>query len=105
MNRSLMLTLVCCALTAPLAAQQTPAAAIAEPAVTTAAVAQPAPAVAPTPSAGPRIPDAPRRVEPSFVSTTARAFHQEADINHSALIYILVAAVLVVLLVFLIKRT
>jgi ABC-type phosphate transport system substrate-binding protein len=108
--RSAMLTLTvaCAAFAAPLAAQQTsseptltaaPTQASSAPAVQATASTESAPV---TQAAGPRV-NRMERVEPKF-NTPTRYAAQETDINHSYLIYILVAAVLVVLLIFLIKR-
>ena len=96
MNRLIALALVCAAAASPLAAQQT------QSVERSAAVsAAPAPAAQ---SAGPRVDNSLQRVQPKLDSRTNSFYRQETDINHSYLIYILVAAVLVVLLIFLIKR-
>ena len=104
----LTLTVVCAAAAAPLAAQQTqsdpqltaaPAQTSSAPAVQATAQNESAPSAQ---QAGPRV-NRMDRVEPKF-NTPARYAAQDTDINHSYLIYILVAAVLVVLLIFLIKR-
>ena len=57
-----------------------------------------------TTTAGPRVHDAMPRVDARFKNSTRSTFMQEGDVSHSYLVYLLVVAVLVVLLIFLIKR-
>ena len=98
----LALALAGAAVTPPLAAQQ---AASGDPAPTVqAAPASEAPNAAAAPAAGPRLNTSMARVEGRF-NTPASVLRQDnVDVNHSYLVYILVVAVLVVLLIFLIKR-
>ena len=95
-----MITLTAAAVTtAPARAQQQQA----EPAALAAPAPQADAATPATQDAGPRI-NTMERAEPRF-NTPVRHFAQDdVNINRSYLIYVLVAAVLVVLLVFLIKR-
>ena len=107
--RSAMLTLtvVCAAAAAPLAAQQSQN----DQAITATTPPSSAPAVtatseASTPAtqaAGPRV-NRMDRVEPKLNTPTRFAAQENVNVSNSYLIYILVAAVLVVLLIFLIKR-
>ena len=95
MLRSFLALTLACAIAAPLAAQQSPAAS--SPVSVSAA--------APAAQAGPRVPAAMPRVEARFKNGTAALAPQDnVDVNHNYLVYILVVAVLVVLLIFLIKR-
>lgn len=95
----LSLAVVCTAGAAPLAAQQTSAQ---EPAVTASSAQTSAPAALAAP-AGPRL-ESMSRVEAKLNAPRASWAQDDVDLRHSYLIYILVAAVLVVLLVYLIKR-
>lgn len=107
--RTAMITLALAfaATAAPLAAQQNQTA---EPVATSqnsvpAAAPQAGQDAAPTQAAGPRVNNSMERVQPKFASAHASSLYQDnVYVNRSYLIYILVAAILVVLLVILIKR-
>jgi hypothetical protein len=55
-------------------------------------------------AAGPRVSTAMPRVDARFKNSSTTSVMQEGEVSHSYLVYILVVAVLVVLLIFLIKR-
>lgn len=101
--RSAMITLALAfaATAAPLAAQQNQTA---EPAVSAQAAA-PAAAPATSQDAGPRVDNSMSRVQPKVAASRTSSMYQDnVYVNRSYLIYILVAAILIVLLIVLIRK-
>lgn len=96
-----------CAAAIPLAAQQAPepaAASVSAPAVQAEPASPSSPTAAPAENAGPRIRTSLKSVEPRLSSNSTVLPQDNVDMRTNYLVYVLVVAVLVVLLVFLIKR-